>query len=506
MNDWSGGYITDIDYIPGAYRELTPSLLTFAALASGVGAPDARDITTYCELGCGQGYSTNILAAANPHIQFHANDFNPSHVLAARALAAAAGTRNVHFSDGSFAEFASEALPAFDVVALHGVYSWVSEENQRQIVDFIRTRLKVGGLVYISYNALPGSAPFESLRRLMASGSGMTSASVGVEQGLAYAQRLFDLNPAYLRAHTGLADYFRELKGKPRGYIAHEYFNRHWKAFYHADIAADLAAAKLTYVASANLLDTLDAAHFTPEHQAFLAATTDPTERETLRDYLLNQRFRRDLFVKGKVPLARDEAGERWLNTRFVLTTPRSDVPLKIMGALGEASLQAEVYVPILDALSEEPRTTRQLLADPKVEAVGSGRVLQALIALVGSSHLQPALDEAGDTERRAHTRAFNLAVLRTARVSDDLRFLASPISGGMVPVDRVTRLFLLALEEGQADVPAFVWGVLNSVGARVAKDNKKLETPEENLAELRVLFETFNSRQLSVFRSVGIA
>jgi predicted O-methyltransferase YrrM len=505
MNDWNGGYITDIDYIPGAYRELTPSLLSFAALASGVSAPDPKDIATYCELGCGQGYSTNILAAANPHIQFHANDFNPSHIVTARGLAAAAGTRNVHFSDGSFAEFAAEELPVFDVISLHGVYSWVSEENQREIVDFIRTRLKVGGLVYISYNTLPGSAPLESLRRLMALGGGSTSASVNVEQGLAYAQRLFDLNPAYLRAHTGLAEYLRDLKGKPHGYVAHEFFNRHWTASYHADIVADLAEAKLTYVSSANLLDSLDAAHFTPEHQAFLAATTDPTERETLRDYLLNQRFRRDLFIRGRVPLARDEAGERWLNTRFVLTTPRTDVPLKIMGALGEASLQEEVYAPILDALAGGPRTTRQLLADPKVEAVGSGRVLQALIALVGSSHLQPALDEAGDAERRAGTKAFNLAVLRTARASDDLRFLASPVSGGMVPIDRVTRLFLLALEEVQADAPAFVWNVLNSFGARVAKDNRKLETPEENLAELRVLFETFNNQKLPVFRSVGI-
>ena len=38
------------------------------------------------------------------------------------------------------------------------IWSWVSEENQRVIVDFVRRKLKVGGLLYISYNCQPGFA------------------------------------------------------------------------------------------------------------------------------------------------------------------------------------------------------------------------------------------------------------------------------------------------------------------------------------------------------------
>ena len=61
-----------------ARRELTPAILNFVALAKAQ-RPLSGPLT-YCELGCGQGFSANLLAAANPDIQFHATDFNPLQV------------------------------------------------------------------------------------------------------------------------------------------------------------------------------------------------------------------------------------------------------------------------------------------------------------------------------------------------------------------------------------------------------------------------------------------
>jgi len=43
-------------------------------------------------------------------------------------------------------------LPDFDYIGLHGIWSWISDENRQVIVDFIRKKLKVGGVLYISYN------------------------------------------------------------------------------------------------------------------------------------------------------------------------------------------------------------------------------------------------------------------------------------------------------------------------------------------------------------------
>jgi len=508
MNDWSAGYVTDIPYTYGVYRELFPAVLSFAALVGGFAAPDPNGPLTYCELGCGQGYSSNIVAAANPNVEVYANDFNPAHILGARALAAAAGTRNVHFYDSSFAEFAAdETLPEFDIIALHGIYSWISADNRRHIVDFIRKRLKVGGLCYISYNTLPGYAVALPLRRLLVerAESAHGSTVTRIDQAVTYVQQLADANPAYF-ALSSVPEHFKKIKDSGRDYVAHEYFNRDWTAFYHADVAADLADAKLSYVGPADLLSSVDAINLTAEQKSLLSTATTVTERETLRDYVVSQMFRRDVFVKGALPLNIYEAREQWLKTRFVLSTGRADVPMSVKGVIGEATLQEEVYAPLLDGLANGPRTLAQLVSDPTIAALGWERLQQALSILVGASQVQPALDEGGDAARLAGTRAFNRTVMERARTDDKWRFLTSPVFGGPVFMGRASQLFLLARQDGEADPPLFVRDTLMGHGASLTKsDGTVLTTPEENLEELRSLFALFNDKQVPLLQSLGV-
>ncbi len=139
MTSRTSGYVADMGYTHGFYRELTPTLLSFVALTRGQQGPDVTGPLAYCELGCGQGFSMNLLAAANPTSASMRPDFNPAQVAGARRLAAEAGLSNVSFFDTSFADFAEEPeLPReFDVISLHGIYSWISEENRKAIVDFI---------------------------------------------------------------------------------------------------------------------------------------------------------------------------------------------------------------------------------------------------------------------------------------------------------------------------------------------------------------------------------
>ncbi len=509
MSDWSAGYVTDIPYTYGVYRELFPSMLGFAALASGFLGPDFNSPLTYCELGCGQGYTSNLVAAANPNIEVYANDFNPAHILGARALAVAAGTRNVHFFDSSFAEFAVDAtLPDFDIIVLHGIYSWINVENRQHIVDFIRRRLRIGGLVYISYNALPAYASVMPLRRLLVDRAEAAHGSIvdRIEEAVAYARKLEVAGASYL-SDPRVLEQFKKIKESGRDYVVHEYFNQDWTAFYHADVVADLNEAKLTYVGSAELLSSVDAVNLTQAQRALLATATTSVERETLRDYMLNQRFRRDIFVKGAVRLGPQAANARWMDMRFILSNGREDVPLTVIGARGEAELQREVYQPLLDTLANGARTVAELMTDPRVVAIGGDRLRQALTVLVGAGQLQPSLDEAGDAARAAGTKLFNRKIIEQSQSSEQWRFLASPIFGGPVHLGRVSQLFLLAHEDGVADSPEFVCDALMSQGLGVAKhDGTKWETREENLAALNSLFEIFNAKQLPLLRSLGVA
>jgi SAM-dependent methyltransferase len=512
MSNWTSGYVTDLGYVHGFYRELTPTILSFAALLNGFAGPDPNAPLAYCELGCGQGFSANLIAAANPHIDVHATDFNPVHVHGASFLAMMAGTKNVQFYDDSFADFSAQPdLPDFDMIVLHGIYSWISTENRRHIIDFIRKKLKVGGLVYVSYNALPGWASLMPLRRLMIdqSGDSARATALRVQKAIEFLGSFAAANPHFLATHTTAKNTVEAFK-QPTviNYIAHEYFNADLTPFYHADVVSELGDAKVTYVGSAAILENLEGASLMPEHAAFLQKVPTRLEKETLRDFLVNQQFRRDIFVRGPLPISFIESEFHWNRQRFILSVPRAEIEPQIKHGRGEVGLRPEVLEPLADALADGPRTVAQLFTNPKVRELPRQAVLEALAALVGVEYVQPALDEATEQDRVPTTQAFNLAVMSTAKVSNDLQFLASPITGGAIHVDRISQLFLLARRVGRAaDATRFAWDTLRSAGTSMLKDGGAVcETPEENLAELEKKRAAFESRELPILTSLGIS
>ncbi len=508
MSDWSSGYITDLGYTHGFYRELTPRLLEMVALVRGCRSPNTTEPLRYCELGCGQGFSVNLLAAANPRIEFHATDFNPAQIAAARDLAGAAGNANLHLYEDSFAEFlARPELPEFDIICLHGVYSWIAPEHRATIVEIARRKLKAGGLFYNSYNTLPGWAAPAPMRHLLyLHGSAQGGPTAGrLDPALGFIQKLVDANAGYFRVNAGVKDRLEKLRGQSRNYLAHEYLNETWTPMYHSDVAGDLANAKLAYAGSAALLENVDSINLLPDQQTIMNGIADPVFRETVRDYMVNQQFRRDVFVKGLATLTSHDLLRKWMETRFVLSVLREDLALKAQGGQGEASLHKDTYEPVADALAAAPKTLAELAAVPHIAKLGRERLLQAMVVLMGTNQAQPCLDAAGDQSRAKRTRAFNQAVLAHAESSSDLQFLASPLTGGGFGVDRFQQLSLLALQK-KADGAHFSMAVLKRQNQRVMKDGKPLESDEENLAELAARNAVFIEKRLPILQRLGIA
>jgi SAM-dependent methyltransferase len=509
MSDWGCGYVTDTAYVHDYCRVQTPTILSLAALAKNVAAPGGRgEPLAYCDLGCGQGLTANIVAAANPRAQVFGADFNPAHVAGARALANAAGLENARFREASFEELLHDAsLPEFDFICLHGVYSWISPENRKTIVAFIRRRLKSGGLVYISYDAMPGWAGMAPLRRLLVQRHAMSrgmSPENALEQALAFADQLKDVGARFHRMYPHVSPQLDHLKGLPRSYLAHELFTREWQAFSFSDVAAELADAKLTYVGSAYLTDHVDRVNFTEEQQAFLAGISDPLLAETTRDMIIGRQFRRDVFVKGSTCLRAPAARERWLQTRFALAAPAEEVALTFKTALGTLQLRPDVYQLVIEALDRGPMTLRELierLPASKLDWVG---LSDAVKVLVGRGELQPALPPEDEAERVASTRAFNAAVMARAKESAELSHLASPVTGGGIRVDQFTQMYLRAKQKGVADPVSLIAKLATTNGLGAARDDKK-PSPEETLAALSARAARVEQRTVPLLQRLGI-
>jgi SAM-dependent methyltransferase len=164
MSTWSSGYVTEINYTLGYYPELNPLRYQWALNYANTKAGAPLNV---CELGFGQGLSFAIHAITQANVNYWGTDFNPAHAAYAQSLLDAAGV-TAHVFDLSFAEFCQKSdLPEFDFISLHGIWSWISDENRHIIVDFIRRKLKVGGVVYISYNTQPGWAAMVPVRKVL---------------------------------------------------------------------------------------------------------------------------------------------------------------------------------------------------------------------------------------------------------------------------------------------------------------------------------------------------
>lgn len=509
MSNWTSGYVAEIDYTYGYYPELNPLRSRIALLNQGIVVPV---VTAACELGFGQGLSVNLHAAASG-IAWHGTDFNPAQASFARDLAADTGAR---LDEAAFAEFCARSdLPDFDFVGLHGIWSWIADESRHVIVDFLKRKLKPGGLVYVSYNTLPGWAGFAPMRHLMvehaeaygAKGRGIVDR---IDGALQFADRLLAANPAYARAHPQLADRLAKTGKHDRNYLAHEYFNRDWHPMHVATMARWLEPAKLGFAASAHGLDHIDGLNLTVPQQDLLREVADPVFRETVRDFMVNQQFRRDYWIKGARRLNGLERAEALRAERVVLVAPRADVSLKISGMLGEATMSEAVYAPLLDALADhQPRSLGEIEAALKERNIRLPQIVEAALLLTGTGSLAPAQEETVSLGACQRTGPLNARLCHRARGSGDIGHLASPVTGGGVAVGRFQQLFLLARQHGRntpAEWARFVWDLLAAQGQRLVRDGKPIDAAEANLAELTAQATAFADKRLSMLQVLKVA
>jgi SAM-dependent methyltransferase len=507
MTDWTSGYVADIGYTYGYYNELNPLRLRLAFAQQGLAFPD---VGTACELGFGQGLSANLHAAASV-CSWHGTDFNPAQAGFAQELATASGS-NAQLFDEAFAEFAKRDMADFDYIGLHGIWSWISDENRAVIVDFVRRKLKVGGVLYISYNTLPGWGTFAPMRHLMtehaevlgAEGRGIVSR---IDGAMDFAEKLLATNPLFSRANPQVGERLKKMKEHSRHYLAHEYFNRDWHPMHFATMAEWLEPAKVQFACSANPLDLIDAVNLTPEQQAFLAEIPDPMFRQTTRDFMVNQQFRKDYWVKGARKLSALEQAEALRQIRVILTTPRVDVALKVTGALGEANLNEGIYTPVLDLMADHKSRTLSEIEALLKDKVNFAQLTQVVTVLSGAGHLSAV--QADSAKAAKTSKAINTHLMLKARGSNDLGYLASPVTGGGIPVNRFQQLFLLSMQQGKkqpADWAKDTWAILSAQGQRLLKEGKPLDTAEDNLAELTTQAQTFADKQLPILKALQIA
>ncbi|MDE0508374.1 MAG: class I SAM-dependent methyltransferase [Gammaproteobacteria bacterium] len=506
---WTSGYVTEIGYQWGYFRELNPLRAQIAMLCNGLAFPE---IKTACELGFGQGVSTNMHAAGS-EMQWIGNDFNPSHAAVAKQMAEASGA-NAQVFDDSFAELSMrEDVPEFDFIGLHGVWSWISDENRQELVDFIRAKLKVGGVVYISYNVHPGWSNFIPMRHLMLEYvERVTSHSKGIasriDEAIEFAEKLVASKPVYAQANPQVEKRLENTKKQNRNYVAHEYFNRDWHPMTFLDMSRQLDQAKLSYICSAHFLEQVPSLTMTKEQREVYDGVSDQMLRHQLIDFMTNQLFRRDYWTRGIRRLSGSEQMEKFNDFHLLLVRHLDDVAYKIKGPIGEANLSEEIYRPVVELLSDyKPKSIGEIIRKLQSKKLTASNLLQAMIVLMGDNQIAPVNVDPSEKVRQQCSQ-LNSYIMNRSRDVDEIHFLTSPLTGGGFAVSRINQLFLLALQDkksGEEQLAKFAWRFLSARNQRLVREGKPLETAEENLKELKARAGEFLIKSRPVYSVLGI-
>jgi SAM-dependent methyltransferase len=504
------GYVTDIGYTAGFYREMAPSHLAFAAVLAGFSPGRALHPERVLELGFGQGFGLALLAAANPDVAFEGYDFNAEHVRQAEGFAARAGLANLKASRASFEEAAAHAGEQnVDVIAMHGVMAWVSRATQDAILSIVRRRLRPGGVFYISYNAMPGWAPLTPIRQFIIDVKHRHPG--GSDEQLALALDLLAKlrrgEARYFAANPAAAQHFDQMLARDRRYLAHEYLDEHWEPLHFSDVAERLSAADLSFIATATLSESLDACTVPHAVLPLLRGIQDVAFAETLRDYATNKRFRRDVFARGAVALSATERRTMLGEFEFVLVVPREQVSFRFFTPGIELLGNEELYRPLADRLGAGNATFDQLLALPAFGAERIVMLTECLTLLVHSGQVLPIVT-AGATDPAAAAR-FNRMIVDEARSGVVHDNLASPVTRTGFPVTDFALLALAAWLDGEgtnADTAArYGLGILKRLGRRPLRDQAPIEDDAQAIEFLAGHMKPFLAGSLPIMQRLGM-
>jgi len=285
-----------------------PDRLATVATFLGFEAP-APGRCSVLEVGCNEAANLLPMAVSLPGARFVGCDLSSNAVAAGRAAIAAVGATNIELRCEDLAAL-DPALGPFDFVIAHGVYSWVPASVRDALFALAGARLAPGGVLFVSFNALPGchvrEAAWEMLHHHV---DAIADPRERLAAARAFARIVAEGGTAQHPADDALRAELRAIAERNDSQLFHDDLAAINEPVYFRDFVAHAGRHGLAYLAEAEL-HTMSAAGISPAARQFLT-TFDPLAREQYLDFVRLRRFRQSLLRRADAPVSRREHAER---------------------------------------------------------------------------------------------------------------------------------------------------------------------------------------------------
>lgn len=504
--NWKHGYYADSGYTYGYYPETMPLRLHWAALVQNHEVPIQK--FRYVDAGCGQGFNLIQAAIAHPDSEFVGIDFLPEHIAHARGLAERCGLTNIEFIEGDFIELAKnpQSLGLFDYAVCHGISTWISPVVKSGLFSLIGQILKPGGLFYNSYNTFPGWLGVVPFQHLVLLEQRSKTGTLALEAARKNIQVLKEHSPKMFNALPGLQARLNSLENQDPAYLVQEYNNLYWQPVFVTQMMDDMAAVKLSYLGTATIPESFNVALPT-DVQGLIEQEQTLSIKEQLRDYAINQNFRRDLYVKGMKRPWTAARNEMLKGTRFMInplmTRPANDQPFNIKGGSVEFNVDVKFYGGLLDELkSKTDGATVAELMDRQKNQQHKNSVVMAISLLLHAGYVHCSNE---NSEHYKHKqKEATLAIAVAASEGAPYKYAPSPVTGGAINLSDLEWVMLREHLKGTPvpQWPAIILSSLQKIGKALAKEGSKVTDSSEENNMIKSAIDKFISQKLSNWKT----
>ena len=408
-------------------------------------------------------------------------------------MAKEAGIANIQFIEASFGEILSDKKidTEFDFIVLHGVYTWVSREVRKEIINIIKKLLKPGGIVYISYNTLPGWTPVMPLQRLIMEYAAQFPHRKSVKNMVEVLNKIelleqrgfFKLNEEALKARLGK---IKKQKTANIRYLVHEYMHTGWEPLYFCDVSRDMKEAKLEFICSCDLAFSFPALVNVDILQKLYQEEYSVEFKQLLMDFVFNTAFRKDIFGKGVPKITFSAAASALLKRKFMLTVPAKEIDTEFI-IVPAGKLKPEAWFESLIKFIEQgPKPLNEIMQNLNINLYSTEfRALVRTLALLISQEKVATVSELPDREVQERARRLNMILKKIDDVFmvANILYLVSPFARTGVEFPVLHRQIAWEILGGRgASAEELVPYICNFVKQRKIRLEKEDNTPvQEN-------------------------
>jgi cyclopropane fatty-acyl-phospholipid synthase-like methyltransferase/methyltransferase-like protein len=330
------------------------------------------------EVACGDGSNLIPMAYAMPGSEFVGFDLAGLPIERGQARIRELGLKNLRLFQGDLLDQGAE-LGQFDYILAHGFYAWVPEPVQDRLLALCREWLTPNGVLFVSYNALPGSYLRSMVRdMLLFRAEGVENEEDGVRAGLEFVRFLAETRKEGDIYREILNFQLKRLSARAAAVTRHDEMSEGFRPVYFLDFAKHAKRHGFEYLCEAELPPPPD-----PCYQREIVSALereqggDALRYEQALDFSRMRSYRETLLVKEGSAPQRDFAAE---NLRRLLFCSMAKLePGKTPGATAfvlPGGIRMESNHPAVKVLLEElerawPRALSFEELEPKLAATG---------------------------------------------------------------------------------------------------------------------------------------